>query len=378
MKKSLTVLTAALGLTMSAVSQARQSAHHQSTNRDLKYTQYKLADGTVVEMSRSQKLIANNQARQFSPSELYRYGSQMVVTVFCDLGNGQQSQGTGFFIDANTILTNWHVVRNAKFISMATNDRYKNTRYENGTVVSDNQYYNGTIVSSSPSLDVACVRFDSAQSRGDDEGACMDTDSNWEQIGDPVYVIGTPQGLGQTLSTGILSGRRANGALFQLTAPVTHGSSGSPVFNQYGLIIGIISRSLSSDGGELNIAISTNAILEALKVITVDHPNGFNTGITKGLELRSKAEIDEDNKVATPTPSQTPLEDDPIFKKAPTPSQTPKQTSTQSLPIVAGVTTCVLFILVIGYLFIVRCKTPDSGTRGWRRLKRALHRVPGT
>jgi S1-C subfamily serine protease len=250
-------------------------------NQGLRYTRYKLTDGTVVNLSVSQKAIANGLWRHFSPPELYRDRSGIVVTVLCDLGNDQGGQGTGFIINENTIITNWHVVRHAKSISIVTRD---GTRYDNGFITGSNR-----------SVDVACVSFAGMKSKA---CAWLDTDSNWEQIGEPVYVIGSPQGLDQTLTNGLLSGWRANGALFQLTAPVTHGSSGSPVFNDYGSVIGIISRGLSDDGGELNIAISTNAIIEALRLTNKDHPKGFYTGVTMGLELRSRAEIVEDN----PTP----------------------------------------------------------------------------
>jgi S1-C subfamily serine protease len=247
-------------------------------NQGLRYTRYKLTDGTVVNLSESQKAIANGLWRRFSPSELYRNRSGIVVTVLCDLGNDQGGQGTGFIINEDTIITNWHVVRNAKSISIVTRD---GTRYENGFITGFNH-----------SVDVACVAFVGMKSK---VYGWLDTDSNWEQIGEPVYVIGSPQGLEQTLTSGLLSGWRANGALFQLTAPVTHGSSGSPVFNDYGMVIGIISRGLSDDGGELNIAISMNAIIEALRISNKDHPSGFYTGVTNGLELRSRAEIAEDN-----------------------------------------------------------------------------------
>ena len=83
-------------------------------------------------------------------------------------------------------------------------------------------------------------------------------------IGDPLYVIGSPEGLEQTLTEGILSGRRVKGGIeyLQLSAAVSHGSSGSPVFNKYGEVVGMITSSLT-DGQQLNFAISLDAISEA-------------------------------------------------------------------------------------------------------------------
>jgi len=119
------------------------------------------------------------------------------------------------------------------------------------------------------------------------------TDSNWEQPGEPIYVIGSPRGLGLTITNGMLSGWRSAGAMMQFSAPIDHGSSGSPVFNAYGQVIGIVDSGTLT-GAELNFAISTNAIFEALGTTNTDHPQGFKTGITIGLELRSQEDVNFD------------------------------------------------------------------------------------
>jgi S1-C subfamily serine protease len=137
------------------------------------------------------------------------------------------------------------------------------------------RYDNGHIKSSNPSVDVACVVYDKMDKR---DYASFVTDSNWEQPGEAVYVIGTPMGFDLTITNGLLSSWRLHGALFQITAPVTHGSSGSPVFNAYGLLIGMITSSFT-DGGEVNFAISANAIYEAL--------GARNGGPSKRIQYRN-------------------------------------------------------------------------------------------
>ncbi|HZT43528.1 MAG TPA: serine protease [Chthonomonadaceae bacterium] len=86
------------------------------------------------------------------------------------------------------------------------------------------------------------------------------------KVGDPLYVIGSPEGLDQTLTEGILSGRRTEGGIeyLQMSAAVSHGSSGSPVFNQYGDVIGMVALSLE-EGQQLNFAVSMHAIQGRLK-----------------------------------------------------------------------------------------------------------------
>ena len=62
-------------------------------------------------------------------------------------------------------------------------------------------------------------------------------------------------------------------------------------------MIGIVSRGIGS-GGLLNFAISSNSVLEALGLKNEDHPNGFDLGITQGVELRDSGERDADVALA--------------------------------------------------------------------------------
>jgi hypothetical protein len=77
------------------------------------------------------------------------------------------------------------------------------------------------------------------------------------QIGDKIYALGNPLGVLQnTLSEGIISGiRQGDGyRLFQLTSPISHGSSGGPVFNTNGEVVGIVELTIE-EGQNLNFAI---------------------------------------------------------------------------------------------------------------------------
>ncbi len=80
------------------------------------------------------------------------------------------------------------------------------------------------------------------------------------QVGEEVVAIGNPLGLELTVSNGILSGVRQTkeeGTFLQTTAPISHGSSGGPLFNMSGEVIGI--NTLYLEGGEnLNFAIPVN------------------------------------------------------------------------------------------------------------------------
>ena len=84
-------------------------------------------------------------------------------------------------------------------------------------------------------------------------------DSDAVQIGDKVYVAGNPQGLEGSFSDGIISAIRGGSAdkFFQMTAPISQGSSGGPVVNARGEVIGV-SFATHLEGQNLNFAIPVN------------------------------------------------------------------------------------------------------------------------
>jgi len=74
------------------------------------------------------------------------------------------------------------------------------------------------------------------------------------KIGEGVFAIGNPEGLEQTLSNGIISSYREDKTYIQTNTAITHGSSGGPLFNMKGEVIGIIS--LGKQEGSLFFALS--------------------------------------------------------------------------------------------------------------------------
>jgi hypothetical protein len=73
-------------------------------------------------------------------------------------------------------------------------------------------------------------------------------------VGEECFTIGNPKGLNQTLSKGIVSGYRDFNKLIQTTTEITHGSSGGPLFNKKGEVIGITTSGL----GEANLNFAVN------------------------------------------------------------------------------------------------------------------------
>jgi hypothetical protein len=94
-------------------------------------------------------------------------------------------------------------------------------------------------------------------------------DSDKVAAGQPVVVVGNPAGLEQTVSNGLVSAiRELNGQrLFQISAPISAGSSGSPVFDDRGEVIGVAVSSIEA-GQNLNFAVPINYAKTLLKVGT--------------------------------------------------------------------------------------------------------------
>jgi trypsin-like peptidase len=91
-----------------------------------------------------------------------------------------------------------------------------------------------------------------------------------------VLVIGNPEGLEGTVSEGIISAFRENRSLIQITAPISHGSSGSPVIDESGQVLGIAKGGFE-DGQNLNLAISSEAIRVAVLSPTAEEETARKT-----------------------------------------------------------------------------------------------------
>jgi len=100
-------------------------------------------------------------------------------------------------------------------------------------------------------------------------GGCSEAlsigNSDAVQVGDSVYAVGNPEGLEGTFSQGIVSGIRESGGdrLLQITAPISPGSSGGPVLNEKGEVIGV-SVATFRDGQNLNFAVPSAQLKELL------------------------------------------------------------------------------------------------------------------
>jgi len=199
-------------------------------------------------------------------AQLYNYAKNSVVVI---TGNvlqysffGQQYstvQGSGFVYDYKddmVVITNKHVVDGAENIVVT---------FSNG------DGYNATVVGSDAYSDLAVL---SVKAPSEEFHALDITSSSTLQVGDPVVAIGSPFGLGGTMTTGIVSqlGRTIQDSvagsfpiadIIQTSAEINPGNSGGPLLNYEGDVIGITTAIIQNSNG-LGFAIPSNTILREI------------------------------------------------------------------------------------------------------------------
>jgi S1-C subfamily serine protease len=192
---------------------------------------------------------------------LVRKTKPAVVEILCYDQHGELvATGTGFFISPDgKLLTSYHVIKDAYSIVAKT---ATGLRYSHSHILSAPQIYYFK------EEDIAELQFDDAT-----DVPCLYLGSSGNTVeGEPVLVIGNPDGLTGTVSDGIISAFREKGAVIQITAPISPGSSGSPVLDtESGNVIGIATAA-DQYGQNLNFAISADAVKVAIaKGQPLDH-----------------------------------------------------------------------------------------------------------
>ena len=157
-----------------------------------------------------------------------------------------QGRGSGFFVRRNLIATNFHVIDGATKGNM----RLVNTK---------TTYRIDGVTATDESNDLALLKVAVKGVK-----PLLLGDSDAVEVGETVYAAGNPLGFEGTFSDGIVSGRRDSAtkhARLQMTAPISPGSSGGPVLNRDGEVIGV-STSVYNPlfGQNLNFAVPSKAL----------------------------------------------------------------------------------------------------------------------
>ena len=182
-----------------------------------------------------------------SPADITARSTPAIVTVRTDEG-----LGTGFVVRKDGwVATNFHVVRGATAVTVVFSDHHEFPVVE---IVNVNRMH-----------DLVILRIDAR-----DLPVLPLGDSDQVRPGDSVLAIGHPLGLEDTVSNGLISAVRevhAGLQVLQISAPIAPGSSGGPLFNDRGEVIGV-ATAVSTSGQNLNFGMPSKYVTDL-----VEHPH---------------------------------------------------------------------------------------------------------
>jgi len=162
----------------------------------------------------------------------------------------RRSVGSGLIVDSKRgyVLTNRHVIENARSITV---------------ILEDGHSHRARLVGSDSRADVAVLRISSVPSG---LKALRLGDSNDLEVGDFVLAVGNPFGIGQPVTSGIVSalgrqgvGNNAGGKLIQTDASINPGNSGGPLVDLGGRVVGVNMALIGPGGGNVGIGFATPA-----------------------------------------------------------------------------------------------------------------------
>ena len=188
--------------------------------------------------------IFTAQSQDLLPELVRRIKPSAVAIETFDVRGEKLSRGSGFFIAADRVVTNRHVIDNAYRAEVHS---------YNGSV-----YAVKGVIAVDAEGDLALLRVDAPPN----QVRPLLLDRTSPQEGESIVVIGNPFGLEGSVTNGIVSAVRdipTFGRIIQITAPISPGSSGSPVVNMQGQVIGIATLQITG-GQSVNFAIPSERI----------------------------------------------------------------------------------------------------------------------
>ena len=178
------------------------------------------------------------------PDLVRRVKPSVVSVLTYDLKGEPLISGSGFFIRPGEVMTNMHVIKGAHRVEIHTLEGKGRTYPVTGALAIDDE------------ADLALLKVDLPAERS----RPLPMTSTLPDEGEQIFVIGNPLRLEGSVSDGIVSAIREVpdlGRIIQVTAPVSHGNSGSPLFNMRGEVIGIVTVKVTN-GQNINLALGVS------------------------------------------------------------------------------------------------------------------------
>lgn len=188
------------------------------------------------------------RAQESLPTLVKRVKPVVVAITTYDASGEAVMTGSGFFLRPGQVVTNLHVVRGSVRAEIKTLDGKGKMFPVNGTLAVDEE---GDLALLSVDMPLERARVSELASELPDEG-------------EAIFVIGNPLKLEGSVSDGIVSAVREvpnSYRIIQITAPISHGNSGSPVFNLRGQVLGVVTVKVTN-GQNINLAIAAARVAE--------------------------------------------------------------------------------------------------------------------
>jgi S1-C subfamily serine protease len=213
------------------------------------------------------------QAQETLPALVKRVKPAVVAIATYDASGEPLMTGSGFFLRPGQVVTNLHVVRGAVRAEIKTLDGKGRVFPVNGTLAIDEEG------------DLAMLSVETPTDRS------TELASELPEEGEPIFVIGNPLKLEGSVSDGIVSAVREvpnSYRIIQITAPISHGNSGSPVFNMKGQVLGVVTVKVTN-GQNINLALAAARVaeLKAGKLQPLSEMGGKNKGDAAEAAYRS-------------------------------------------------------------------------------------------
>ncbi len=187
-------------------------------------------------------------AQESLPDLVKRVKPAVVAIATYDAVGEPVMTGSGFFLRPGEVITNLHVIRGAKRCEVKTLDGKGKVFPVAGTLAIDEE----------GDLALLSVEMPRERPRASEIAEALPDE------GESIFVIGNPLKLEGSVTNGIVSAVREVpnvGKIIQITAPISHGNSGSPVFNLKGQVIGVVTVKVTN-GQNINLAIGVARLAE--------------------------------------------------------------------------------------------------------------------
>lgn len=182
------------------------------------------------------------KAQESLPDLVRRVKPAIVAIVTYDAAGDPLTTGSGFFIRPGQVVTNLHVMRGARRSEVRTLDGKGRVHLVEGILATDEEG------------DLALLSVPTPPERA----RSSEISESLPDEGERIFVIGNPLKLEGSVSDGIVSAVRevpSVGKILQITAPISHGNSGSPIFNLKGKVVGVVTVKVTN-GQNINLGIS--------------------------------------------------------------------------------------------------------------------------